>query len=126
MAKTKRAEPAPQYLISTTLRQVSCTRCGGPILAGHVRGERVAVDPIRLNRQGELIALLATLPTYQVAAFGRAKNRAFRRIASNIAGDWPPLDYIHPAHQCGRVYNAEQFDTREMSWEKPQPEECPY
>lgn len=109
MPKTERRRPAPQHLITTDLTDSCCRHCRTPIWEGFCGGEKIRIDPTPINRQAELGATLAGIPTYQIR--DSWSRRPTRRNQWNIHR-WPDDATIHAAHQCGRVWPDACLDTR--------------
>lgn len=118
--------PAPEHMITTTLSAGMCGRCGAKILHGYCGGERVRLDPTRINPTGEAIALSGGLATYEVEETGREGRRPIHRSGFHIRAG-PPLRPTVTDHRCGHRWPPVCVDSRpDGAGKYEQPDECPF
>lgn len=109
---------APTWLLRTTggvtrtTRLQVCTRCHVTILTGldaDYAALTARADPTPLDRLGEVLALAAGRPTYDLAPRGGQKRQLDYRDEYRISGHrrYPVL----PAHKCGQPLPAAETPT---------------
>jgi len=109
----RRARRAPEHLICTPPRAAQCPKCRAKVLVCHSYGEPVQLDAAHINRQGERIALIMGLGTYQWGDTRDEKCR--RRNAGMIGREWPSTAWIHADHLCGWHWDKDYRDVRVQS-----------
>ena len=107
--------------LETRLVKTTCRKCLRPILSGHVSGEPTKIERIRLNRQGEVAALLAGMKTFEQSAPG---GHIHRRRGYHIGLGMPKYGYVLAEHRCEHRWPASQFDLREI-FASQQEDACP-
>jgi hypothetical protein len=85
------------HFITTSPTLITCRHCGRPILAATVEGLDRHVDPVPLTLAGELAALLAGRPTYDLA--GAMRDHLIRRTVHHIRGGARQLPVVAD-HDC--------------------------
>ena len=108
--------------LETRLVKTTCRKCLRPILSGHVNGEPTKIERVRLNRQGELAALLLGLKTFQEVHPGGSIHR---RRGWHIGLGQPTYGYVLAEHRCDHRWPAQHFDLREI-FPSHQGEEPPF
>lgn len=95
----RKPKARPQHLVSTPPRRSQCQRCAAEILTCLVKGTQTRIDPVHVNLRGEVMVLVAGMPTYSIPILG--KGYATQRNSAMIIGGLPKYAYLHPGHQCG-------------------------
>lgn len=121
-AKTAEQRWAEAEHLITRLVKTTCRKCLRPILSGHVSGEPTKIERVRLNRQGELAALLLGMKTFEQTAPG---GHIHRRRGYHIGLGMPKYGYVMAEHRCEHRWPAAQFDLREI-FPSHQGDRCPF
>ena len=119
MATTRKAKPrktaqdrwSDAIHLETRLVKTTCRLCARPIWSGHVDGEPTKVERVRLNRAGELRAILLGFKTFQEQALG---GRIYRRRPFHIGLGVPRHGYVLAEHRCEHRWAAQHFDLHEV------------
>lgn len=99
-----------EHLI-TRLAKTTCRKCLRPIWSGHVNGEPTKIERIRLNRDGELAAILLGYKTFQEQHPGGSIHR---RRPFHIGQGAPKYGYVLAEHRCEHRWPAQHFDLHEI------------
>lgn len=110
---------AAEHLITRVIK-TECRKCQRPILSGHVWGEPTRIERVRLNRAGELSAILLGLKTFE-----ERHGTVMKRRGWHIAEGMPKYSYVMAEHRCEHRWPAQHFDLREI-FPRYQGEEPPF
>ncbi|GLE59555.1 hypothetical protein NJBCHELONAE_48680 [Mycobacteroides chelonae] len=115
MARKKAVEkPRPEYLVTTPAFERPCSSCRASVLHALCGGWPTYLDPSPINAQGEAVALVSGLTTYELVTVEDGREPVWRH-AARIRKPWPSRWFVHADHRCGFTWPPTLRDGRELA-----------